>query len=185
MVRKFVIDTSVFLNPDSIKDFAKNAEEAIIKFSELIKEMGENVEVYIPSSIYKELTHFVNDISILSPYVRIRSPNLYSVYIPAAVIHSLIDDIRDRINKGLRIAEEYARLNNVKPEDIAKLRERYREALRAGIVDSKEDLECLILAKEIDATLVSADEGMLNLAKMIGIEYMPPKAFFRFFQKNK
>ncbi|MEM4295906.1 MAG: RNA ligase partner protein [Candidatus Anstonellales archaeon] len=182
MARKFVIDTSVFLNPDSIKGFAKNPKQALEKFIDLIKKNRE-VEVYIPSAIYNELGHFLDNVNAMSPYVRIRTPNLYSVYIPAAVMHSLINNVRDRINKGLRIAEEYARLNYVKPEDIAKLREKYREALRTGIIDSKEDFEAIILAKEIDATLVTADEGMINMAREIGCEYMEPKAFFRFIKE--
>jgi predicted DNA-binding protein (UPF0278 family) len=68
-------------------------------------------------------------------------------------------------------------------EDIAKLRERYREALRTGIIDSKEDFEAIILSKELDATLVTADEGMINLAKEIGCEFMSPQAFFRFIRE--
>jgi RNA ligase partner protein len=182
MVRKFVIDTSVFLNPDSIKGFAKNPKQALVKFVDIVKKNRE-IDVYIPSSIYKELSHFIDNVEILSPYVRVRTPNLYNVYIPAAVIYSFIDEVRDRINKGLRIAEEYARLTNVKAEDIAKLRERYREALRTGIIDSKEDFEAIILSKELDATLVTADEGMINLAKEIGCEFMSPQAFFRFIRE--
>ena len=64
--------------------------------------------------------------------------------------------MRYRIIKGLRIAEEYTKeAGRMSEEDVGrllnKLREKYREALRAGIIDSKEDLDVLLLAYELDA----------------------------------
>ena len=59
---------------------------------------------------------------------------------------------------GLRIAEEHTKeAGRMSEEDVGrlikKLREKYREALRAGIIDSKEDLDVLLLAYELDAIL--------------------------------
>jgi len=62
-------------------------------------------------------------------------------------------------------------------EVIRSLREKYREALRQGILDSKEDLEVLLLAYELDAILVSADQGVRNWAKKLGVKLINPEYF--------
>ena len=58
---------------------------------------------------------------------------------------------------------------------INRLRGRYREALRQGILDSKEDVDVLLLAYELDGTLVSGDEGMRKWADKVGIQIMSPR----------
>ena len=78
-------------------------------------------------------------------------------------LHSL-EEVRYRINNGLRIAEEHTKEAGRMSEEVVgrlinMLREKYREALWAGIFDSKEDLDVLLLAYELDAILVSGDEG--------------------------
>ena len=83
---------------------------------------------------------------------------------------------------GLRIAEEHTKeAGRMSEEDVGrlinKLREKYREALRAGIIDSKEDLDVLLLAYELDAILVSGDEGVRNWADKVGIKLIDPKGF--------
>ncbi|HAA83285.1 MAG TPA: RNA ligase partner protein, partial [Thermodesulfobacterium commune] len=55
------------------------------------------------------------------------------------------------------------------------LRRRYREVLREGIVDSKEDLEIILLALELDALVLSADKGVLNMADKLGLRYLEPQ----------
>ncbi len=53
---------------------------------------------------------------------------------------------------------------------ITKLRERYREAMRRGLIDSKEDADLFLLAYELDGTLVSADEGLKKWADKAGVK---------------
>jgi hypothetical protein len=53
---------------------------------------------------------------------------------------------------------------------ITKLRERYREAMRRGLIDSKEDADLFLLAYELDGTLVSADEGLKKWADRAGVK---------------
>jgi hypothetical protein len=62
---------------------------------------------------------------------------------------------------------------------INKLRGRYREVLRQGILDSKEDVDVLLLAYELDGVLVSADEGMRKWADKVGITIVDPYHFRR------
>ncbi len=172
-MRKFVIDTSIFINPHARRDFGVNSKKAIAGFVKIASKK-KDFEFYMPSSIFNELKNFVyKDIEKLELVVKRRSPNVYAVYLPAAVFYDFIEEIRERINKGLRLAEDFARDN--KPnnaEKLKKLREKYKEAMRVGIVDSKEDFELVLLAKELEATLVSADEGVLDFGNKIGCEIL-------------
>lgn len=92
-------------------------------------------------------------------------------------MYEFIEELRNRINKGLRIAEEAVKASTYKkPEEVLKfLRRRYREVLREGIVDSKEDLEIILLALELDALVLSADKGVLNMADKLGLRYLEPQ----------
>lgn len=183
-MRKFVIDTSLFVNPQVRKNFGSDPKKAVSRFIALASKKKE-FEFYMPSSIFTELRNFIqNDIEKLELVVKRRSPNVYAIYLPAAVFYDFVEEVRERINKGLRLAEEFARNN--KPDDAEKLkelRERYKEAMRAGIVDSKEDFELVLLAKELEATLVSADEGVLVFANKIGCEIFHASKLKNLFKK--
>lgn len=171
-LRKFVIDTSLFVNPAARKAFGKDPKAAMNGFVRAVK--GVDADFFMPPSVLKELGHFVEgQTHVLEGTVKKRAPNMYALYLPAAVFYNFIDDVRTRINKGLRLAEEFAR-DNAPDNDakLVKLRDKYRDAMRTGIVDSKEDFELVLLAKELDATLVSADEGMISLANEIGCEWV-------------
>jgi RNA ligase partner protein len=114
--------------------------------------------------------------------IRLRNPRRYNLTIPAEFLYEFIADLRNRVNKGLRIAEEHVRNAQGKQKEavgdvIRSLREKYREALRQGILDSKEDVEVVLLAYELDAILVSADEGIRNWAKKLGIKLISPEYF--------
>ncbi len=171
---RFVIDTSVFVNPDVYVQFGKSIDEAIDAFVGLAKES--NHEFYMPPSVFKELSHFSKKTDDLELVVKKRSPNVYSLYVPAAVLYDIVSEVRKRIDKGLRIAEKYAVAEGT-PEEVRKLRERYREAVRHGIVDSTEDLDVVLLAKELDAVIVSADEGIINLANKLSCEWIDARKF--------
>ncbi len=172
-MRKFVIDTSLFVNPQAGRDFGADPKKAVSGFMKAVARR-KDIEFYMPDSIFHELGNFVGDKTAeLETVVKRRSPNVYAIYLPAAVFYDFVEEVRERINKGLRIAEEFARDN--KPENgekLRKLREKYKEALRTGIVDSKEDFELVLLAKEMEATLVSADEGVLDFGNKIGCEIL-------------
>ena len=45
--------------------------------------------------------------------------------------------------------------------------------MREGMLDSKADVDLLLLAYELNATLVSADEGVLLWAENLGISTLP------------
>lgn len=166
---KLVIDTSIFVNPVTQKDFGSDMSSAIESFIATINRSG--IELFIPSSIYRELSNFAPEESMacLRRAAIVRGPDLLSMQVPASILHSFIADIRERINRGLRIAEDAIESSNT-PESIRRIRNEYRSAMRSGIVDSVEDLDVILLARETGAAVLSADEGIFRMADSLGIE---------------
>ncbi|WP_038057221.1 RNA ligase partner protein [Thermodesulfobacterium hydrogeniphilum] len=177
---RFVPDTSIFTNPDVYVQFGQNPSEAFTNFLLMVAELEGEVAVYIPTSVFDELKRMLSNLKIppkARSILKIKSPKKYELYIPAFLMYEFIEELRNRINKGLRVAEEAVKASTYKkPEEILKfLRRRYREVLREGIVDSKEDLEIILLALELDAIVLSADRGVLNMADKLGLRYLEPK----------
>ncbi len=177
---RFVPDTSIFTNPDVYVQFGQNPSEAFINFLLMVAELEGEIAVYIPTSVFDELKRMLSNLKIPSKartILKIKSPKKYELYIPAFLMYEFIEELRNRINKGLRVAEEAVKASTYKkPEEILRfLRRRYREVLREGIVDSKEDLEIILLALELDAIVLSADRGVLNMADKLGLRYLEPK----------
>ncbi|MCS7171010.1 MAG: RNA ligase partner protein [Aquificaceae bacterium] len=179
----FVLDTSVFTNPDVYTQFERDQRGAIENFVSLASHS--RAQFYMPTSVYEELNKMI-ELGSLKPKfelaVRIRSPRRFNLMVPAEFLYEFIEEVRYRINKGLRIAEEHAKeAGRLSEEDVGrlinKLRDKYREALRTGIIDSKEDLDVLLLAYELDGILVSGDEGLRNWADKVGIKLIDPKGF--------
>lgn len=184
MTLKFVLDTSIFVNPEIRKDFGDSPTEAMEGFLKYAEKLFGKVEFYMPPGIYREVMHFVGEDELLPEvelYIIKKPPNLHDLKIPAFVVYELIEDIRRRIDKGLRVAEKAVRESVIETDNvdkiIQKLRRNYRKALREGIVDSKEDFELILLAKELDATIVSADVGILTWAQKMGIKWIDASAF--------
>ena len=183
-MHRFVLDTSIFTNPDVFRGFGPDAQEAIRCFTLLARATG--AEFYMPGSVYDELSK-IKDLSEVAAdfesVVRIRSPRRHEITIPGALLYELIEEVRYRIDRGLRIAEDAAKEAARTAEDpghlINKLRGRYREALRQGILDSKEDADVLLLSFELEAALVCADEGLRKWADKVGIEIVHPLNFRR------
>ena len=182
-MENFVLDTSIFTNPDIYTTFEKDQLGAIENFLHLAMHSGAGF--YMPTSVYEEMIKMV-DLGPLAPefemVVKIRSPRKYSIMIPSEILYELIEEVRHRINKGLRIAEEHTKeAGKVTENDVGKLinrlREKYREALRQGIIDSKEDVDVLLLAYELDGTVVTGDEGLRKWADKVGIKIIDARNF--------
>jgi RNA ligase partner protein len=178
-VERLVLDTSVFVNPEVRHLLGKTPTEAIERFIALASET-EGLEFYMPPSIFEELMNFVQRDKVpgkLFHYLTLRAPSLYEIFTPAALFYELIEDIRERVNKGLRIAEKAIRTVGKEgvDETVRDLRRKYRDALREGIVDSKEDIDLILLAKELDALLVSADAGAVAWAEKLGVKWLLPE----------
>lgn len=181
---KLVLDTSLFVNPDVRHHFGETPTEAFRHFLEMVKE-NHHVEIFMPPSVYRELMDFVNEKEIESKLllrVKQKPPKKYELMVPAAVLYELVEDMRERVNKGLRIGEKAVRkmmsANSPKDEEseiISDYRRKYKEALREGIIDSREDMDLLLLALELDAAVVTADEGILTWAEKLGVHIYEAK----------
>ena len=175
---RLVLDTSAFVNPDTQQLLGSDADEALAQFFLLARK--NDVELYMPASVFRELSHFVRpDTAIeIRREVIVRGPDLYRLQIPAAVLHVFVGDLRERINKGLRIAERAILIENT-ADNVRRIRNQYREALRSGIVDSVEDLDVALLAMEVRAAVLCADQGIASFAEALGLEVFPDAEFLR------
>ncbi len=177
------MDTSLFVNPEVRTNFGKTPTEAMEGFLSLAVQLP-TLDFYMPSSIFRELLNFIDESKIsgdLLIVLRQKSPSRHELSCPAFLLYELIDDIRERVNKGLRVAEKAVRKTSKEKENekeiIQNLRRNYRDALRDGIIDSKEDVDLILLAKELDALLVTADNGVIKWAEKLGIRWLLPKKF--------
>lgn len=185
----FILDTSVFVNPASAHQFGPNPTQAFHSFLKMAKEIPD-VQFYMPPKIYSELMYFAEESKIpvdLLMVIKKQPPRKFEVKIPGIFIYSLVESMRDRIDRGLRLSERHVReaLEKEPPkkedrknsariredaEIISRLRESYRRIMREGLLDSKADVDLLLLAYELKANLVSADQGVLDWANDLGIK---------------
>ena len=174
-----ILDTSIFVNPDSRTYFGNTPTKAFSNFLDQINGKKQ-INCYIPPSIYEELSKFLDKLPEPNKAILInkKPPSSYQTPVPAMLVYEFIEEMRLRINKGLRIAEKYTRkgLNAPIPakdernEELVKtLRQEYRIALREGIIDSKEDFDLVLLANELNAYLATSDLGLVKWAQKLGI----------------
>lgn len=178
---RVVLDTSLFVNPDVRSSFGETPTHALEGFLFLAAQLP-ILEFYMPPSVFEELMNFVDKSRIsgdLLVYLNQKPPKRYELSTPAFLLYELIEDIRERINKGLRVAEKAVRsAGQRKPDEIIQdMRRKYREALREGIIDSKEDVDLILLARELDALLVTADQGIIKWADKLGVKWLIPEKF--------
>lgn len=178
---KVVLDTSLFVNPDVRTSLGTTPTEALETFLYLASQIH-ILQFFMPPSIFEELLHFIDKDKIPGDLLVIlhqKPPKRHELKCPAFLLYELIEDIRERVNKGLRIAEKAVRsAENKKADEIIQdLRRKYREALREGIIDSKEDVDLLLLAMELDALLITADQGLIQWAEKLGIQWLFPDRF--------
>jgi RNA ligase partner protein len=174
-----VLDTSLFVNPDVRASLGPTPTDALDAFLFIAAQLPV-LEFYMPPSIFEELMNFVDSEKVpgdLLVYLNQKSPKRHELKIPAFLLYELVEEIRDRVNKGLRVAERAARSDKPANETIQDLRRKYREALREGIIDSREDVDLLLLAMELDALLITADQGVLKWADKLGIRWLLPEKF--------
>ncbi len=187
---KIILDTSIFVNPEAKYKFGRKPTTAFCNFLKLA-EKTKDIEFYMPPSVFDELMNFVNKSKIptkLLVLIHKKPPKKYELKTPAFFLYELVEDMRERINKGLRIAEKGARdsLGKKKVNDIIKkLRHNYRVALRAGTLDSKEDIDLILLAKELRASLVSIDNGVIKWAHKLGIRCIEAKDLKSILKKRR
>jgi len=185
--QRFVLDTSAFTGGNRTK---KQTEKHILDLIKLIsKAKKANVTCYIPPSVWIELEGMLKskkipkkEIDKLDAWLVQKSPSRMELLVPAEFIYEYVREVRERINKGLREAEK-AVLAVCKGQDredalvIKDLRNRYRTKMRQGLLDSIEDLDVLMLAKELKAGIVAVDEGIECWSDTWGIRFIHGDSF--------
>lgn len=197
--QRFVLDTSAFLT-EEIRREGEDLEAAITRLLDLVAraKLELNISCYMPPSIHRELTVMLEErdvaeavFSKLNTWVIKKSPARLEVMIPAELVYGFIDEMSDRVNRGLRVSEkavrkaEESRAETLDEEEflsaadkvISDLRDEYRTTLRQGVLDSREDLDLLILARELDAGVVTEDTGIINWADDFGLRYLKGRDF--------
>jgi len=204
--QSFVIDTSAFLTED-IRRGDESCKEAVNRLLDLLADarLSLNISCYFPPSIHNELTTMLKDRDVpdgtfkkLNTWVIKKNPARHEVTIPSEIVYEFIDEMCDRVDRGLRVSEKAVRKageyepdkkdtdeGNDRNEDymtevdgvISDLRSEYRRALRHGVVDSREDFDLLILARELNACVVTEDKGIIQLASDFGLRYLNGRDF--------
>ncbi len=197
--QRFVLDTSLFITEEIRRD-EETLEEAIDRLLDLIAaaRLELDISCYMPPSIHSELTAMLDDRPVseatrskLNTWVIRKHPDRYTVSIPADVVYRFVDEMSDRVDRGLRVSEEAVRRAETSADElvedhdhmtevdavISDLRDRYRRALRQGVLDSREDFDLLILARELDAGVVTEDMGIIAWTEDFGLRYLRGKDF--------
>jgi len=197
--QRFVLDTSVFITEEIRRD-DEDLEAAVSRLLDVLAEakLELGISCYMPPSIHEELTGMLRDRGVsdevfqkLNTWVIRKSPARYEVMIPAEIVYGFIDEMSDRVNRGLRVSEQAVREahelegepleNHEHMTDvdrvISDLREKYRRTLRQGVLDSREDFDLLILARELEAGVVTEDQGIINWAADFGLRHMRGREF--------
>lgn len=193
MKNKFVLDTSAFTNLGKTKAQIKKNIEALITL--ISRARKKKISFYMPPSVWRELKRILKgkkiskkDIDRLDTYIVQKSPSRMELLIPAEFIYQYVGEIRERFDKGLREAEKAVLRVEHKKETHAKvikeLRDKYRVAIRKGVLDSKEDLDVLLLAKELDSNIVAKDEGIEEWAEKWGVRYIGANSFSRILKER-
>lgn len=187
----FVLDTSLFTD-NRLRDIflSISNEEALDKLSKLLEQARILIGpiFYTTPTVQTELRRIllssgvsVEIVSRIEAWIVPKSPDKFSLQIPSIVMWEYIMENRRRYVKALKIAEEYLKKSYNEKKDLGKLihelREKFRETIRKGIIDSPEDLDVLLLAFELKGVIVSNDEGLKKLGRTLGIITLDPLTF--------
>jgi len=184
--RRLVADTTMFTDVRlreilGAPDLDKAVEIMARMLSRAVNVLG--VEVYVAPSVEEEMERFMlangvrrETLENLKAWLIVKPPSLHELRIPASVFRRYVEYVRQRLDRGLRIAEEHVRkaYHQEEARVIRGLRERFREGTRKGVVDSIQDVDTVFLAMELRAAIVSSDEGVRWLAQELGIPVLNP-----------
>ncbi|BAW31391.1 MAG TPA: RNA ligase partner protein [Methanothermobacter sp.] len=204
--QRFVLDTTAFTD-NQLKEMlgAGDLHKSVDRFLDLIarSRIKLNISCHMPPVTYKEFTDYMNRYSCpeeilvkAETWIVKKTPNRYDTMIPSQVFFEYVRDIRERMNKGMRISEaaiweaaveamvmasKGVKKSRIEMEVIGgaikDFRKKYRSALRRGTLDSAPDLDVLLLAKELGAGVVAADEGIKVWAERLGLRFLDAVSF--------
>lgn len=195
----YVIDANIFFNMEANLNLGKNTEEVARYISCVAQKAKEDKKAlfYIPPRIVEEFLSFFEDknqpfIQELIASLVVKSPDISKIQLSSDAFYLLIEEIRKRSYRGLTIGEEEIKKAGrlmMGKKDLEKkefemgigpvtktFRDRYRQATRHGFLDSLADLDLLMLAKETEGHIVSADEGVVSWGRVFGVKELPAGA---------
>ena len=201
--QRFVLDTTAFTDAKLVRQFGGSITDAVNQLSELISigRLRLNISCYMPPSTFNELKNFllenkctVRDIDQVEAWVVRKSPDRYSVLLSSQVIYEYVSDVRDRLDQGMTIVrraikegikrteENLLKSDGEDTKDLERnlartYEDKYRQKMRRGVLDSLPDIDTLILAKELDAGIVSADKGIKAWTERMGIRFVEANFF--------
>ncbi len=159
---------------------------------------GKKARFLMPPRIVEEIYYLVDastkpKIDEFLAQVTVQSPTTHNQTIGVQILYDFVNESRVRTQQGLHIADEiivqtaqsYLQKQEMAKIDFQKslqpikenLRLRYRNATRTGFIDSLADLDLLFLAKESEASLISADEGVVLWGRKMGVKEMGLSVF--------
>ncbi|MCS7144917.1 MAG: RNA ligase partner protein [Archaeoglobaceae archaeon] len=201
MRQRFVLDTTAITDAgmrekESYASLCESANEILDLIA--LARLKLEISCYIPyPSVYSELSSFLrrnecNESTFvkLDTWLVKKTPNRYEVKIPAAIFYEYIISVRQKMNRGRRLAEDFilessaiSRASEKLEEDIgnliSKFRDRFRTVMRQGLLDSAPDLDVLLLAKELEAGVVSSDIGIKKWSERLGLRFVEASKFPR------
>lgn len=210
--QRFVLDTTAFTDNQLRDDYGEGELSKTVDF--LINIIAKsriklNMSCHMPPITYKEFSEYMaryecpNKIMVKADtWIVKKTPNRYDTKIPSQIFYEYVHDMRERMNKGMRISESAIweaaveslvmmsrgeKKSQIEGEVVGKaitdFRKRYRLALRKGTLDSAPDLDVLLLAKELNAGVVAADEGIKVWAERLGLRFLSAKSFPKMMQE--
>jgi RNA ligase partner protein len=189
--QRFVLDTSLFLSP-AIREEGEALAPAVDRLLDSVAEarLQLHISCYMPPAVHAELARILADRGVpeetvqkLNTWVIRKHPARHEVMIPAELVHGFVREMSDRVDKGLRVSEEAVRKAHDANDEgevdrvVSDLRTEYRDTLRRGVLDSQEDFDLLVLARELDAGVVTEDTGIIDWAGDFGLRYLRGRDF--------
>ncbi|MDP3485875.1 MAG: RNA ligase partner protein [Methanobacteriaceae archaeon] len=204
--QRFVLDTTAFTDNVLREDLGNgDLTKSVDIMLDLLarSRIKLNISCHMPPVTYKEFSDYMaryecpEEVMVKAEtWIVKKTPNRYDTQIPSEIFFEYVQDIRERMNKGMKTSEtaiwEAAmesmvmtsrgeEKNKIEMEIIGKaikdFRKKYRAALRKGTLDSAPDLDVLLLAKELGAGVVAADDGIRVWAERLGLRFLNANSF--------
>ena len=204
--QRFVLDTTAFTDNVLREDLGNgDLTKSVDVMLDLLarSRIKLNISCHMPPVTYKEFSDYMaryecpEEVMVKAEtWIVKKTPNRYDTQIPSEIFFEYVQDIRERMNKGMKTSEtaiwEAAmesmvmtsrgeEKNKIEMEIIGKaikdFRKKYRAALRKGTLDSAPDLDVLLLAKELGAGVVAADDGIRVWAERLGLRFLNANSF--------
>ena len=192
-MENYVFDTNLFFNMEAGFGLGKKTETAVRFFTQTAIRLKEKkvAEFFTSPRVANEFLSFFENkkqlfIKKFLSAVTIKSPQITNINLSATIFYQLIQETKERNKRALKIGEEQLKqlgealfkkkistkrdLAEKSGSIIKNYRQRFRNATRTGFIDSLADFDLILLAKELDAYLITSDEGVVRWGRLFGVK---------------